>query len=125
MIDEIFFLILTLTGSFFFLDPPDPPDPPKLSEGSPRASAEGAVKTSSKSHVSHILITYHDFELARTAPSAGALEEPSESPRRERGVPGISPERKKNKYYCNRRDLPSFPLLGSPRPQHILTFSVG
>ena len=100
-------------------DPPDPPDPPELSEGSPRASIEEAVKANSKSHISHIMITYHDFELARTAPPTKTLEKPSESPRRERGVPGVSPARKKKKYYCNCKDLPSFPLLGSPRPQHI------
>ena len=87
MINEIFFLSL--------------PFPPELFEGSSRVPAEGAVETSSKSHISHI--TYHNFEFASTAPSARALGEPSESPRRERGVPGVSPERKKNKYYyyCN------------------------
>ena len=72
-----------------------------LFEGSSRAFVGGAVEASSKSHISHIIITYHDFELARTAPSAGALGEPSESSRREKGVPRVSPERKKNKYYCN------------------------
>ena len=44
----------------------------EFSEGSSRASAGGAVESSSKSHTSHIII-YHDFELASTAPSAKAL----------------------------------------------------
>ena len=86
--------IRTLSHKFFF------PNPSTL-RSSPRAPPEEAVEANSKSHISHITYHYHNFELARTAPPAGALQEPSKSPRRERGVPGVSPERKKNKYYCN------------------------
>ena len=72
--------------------------PSKLSESFSKVPTEGVVETSSKSHISHI---YHDFEFARTAPPTKALEEPSKNPRRQRGVPGVSLKRKKNKYYCN------------------------
>ena len=71
MIHEIFFLSL--------------PFPPELFEGSSRACAGGAVVASSKSHISHI--TYHDFELASTAPPPGALGESPEGKGGSGGLP--------------------------------------
>ena len=56
-------------------------------------------------------ISYHDFELRKTVTPAG---EPSESSWRIRGGSGGLPLKSIEYQFVS----PSYPLLGSPRPQH-------
>ena len=93
--------------------------PPEFSEGSPRVPVEGAVKQARNPiysyNVSRIMISSLRGQPLRQEPS----ESPWRAPGEKRGFRG-SPPSVKRTYDCNCRDLPSFPLLGSPRPQHIL-----
>ena len=88
---DLFWALLSLWQALFS----EPFYPPELSEGSPRAPAGEAVKQTRNPiyNVSRIMISSLRGQPLR--------QEPSESLRRERGVPGVSPERKKNKYYSN------------------------
>ena len=88
MIDGIFFKLFWALDKLFFLNPS------LLSEALKellKSFCRKGYEASSKSYIISRIMT----SSLRGQP---LRQEPSESPRRERGVPGVPPERKKNNY---------------------------